>query len=459
MIEGIVAIVGRPNVGKSTLFNRLTRTESAMVDDRPGVTRDRLYGTATYERGGEDGFIVIDTGGFERDVGTGRDFPPHIIWQQTEAAIKEADVVVLVMDARAGLSPADVELARILKTMAKPVIALVNKIDGREQEPQALEFHALQAMQQVIPASAAHNRGVFELMSAVNEELKVVTRHRIKHAAEDAIKIALIGRPNAGKSSILNRLVGEPRALVSEIAGTTRDPIDTPFTYGKQNFVLIDTAGIRRKSRIADRLETMSVVRSLGAIERADIIVFVIAADEGLTDQDARLIQLAASRYKPVLLVVNKWDLVKDKDTHSAREWETAIRAKMQDVAFLPIMFASCTENQRVHKIMAEVADLTDAYTRRIPTSKLNEVLEGSVRSHTPALMNRNNKRVKFYYATQVRTSPPTIVVMCNVANEIQTAYKRYLAHRFRAELGFEKIPLNVIYRGKPEREERSGAH
>jgi GTP-binding protein len=246
---------------------------------------------------------------------------------------------------------------------------------------------------------------------------------------------------------------------VSEIAGTTRDSIDTPFTYNKRSYVLIDTAGIRRKSRIVDRLETLSVVRSIAAIERADVVVVVVAANEGLTDQDTRLVQLAAAKYKPILVVVNKWDLVLEKEAMTATRWQNAIRAKIQDLAFVPIMFVSCTENQRVHKILSEIETLAGSYTKRVTTALLNKTLEEAVRAHTPHLISAQSKRVKFYYATQVRAAPPTIVVKCNFASEIQVAYKRYLSHRFRDELGFHNIPLNVIFRGKSDERDRDVGH
>ncbi len=457
MIEGIVAIIGRPNVGKSTLFNRLTGSNTALIDDRPGVTRDRLYGTVPPCHDDEPGYIVIDTGGFETKDLYFQPFTQNIVWEQTEIAVNEADVVLMVFDGKSGLHPHDRQLVNYLKKKNKKVLYVVNKVDGIEKVTDTWDFFEL-GVDDLLKISAAHNRGVWDLREAIEAELASSERHHRKIQEAGAVKLAIVGRPNAGKSSILNRLVGENRALVSDVAGTTRDAVDTPLTYNKKPYVLVDTAGIRRKTKILDKIESLSVMRSLMTIERADVVALVITADEGITDQEARLASLAMSYHKPLLIIVNKWDLVPDKDTHTAKEYEEAIRHKLQDMSFIPVIFVSCLENQRVHKIMAVVERLAEAYQSRVSTARLNEVLHAAVQQHTPALMRTTNKRVKFYYATQVRTAPPTIVVKCNVAQEIQESYKRYLANRFRKELGFEEIPLNVVYRGKDEKKNEDSA-
>ncbi len=454
MIAGIVAIVGRPNVGKSTLFNKLTRTQQAIVDDRPGVTRDRIYGTVGSLDDDDSGYILVDTGGFETDDLYYQPFSSNIVWQQTEQAIRDADLVLMVFDAKTGLHPHDRELVQFLKQLGKRVVYVVNKVDGNEQQSQALEFYEL-GIEKYHAVSAAHSRGIWEMSEEVEELLKEFGDLKTMKLREaGATRIALIGRPNAGKSSILNRMCGEERSLVSEIAGTTRDTIDTPLIYNKQPYLLLDTAGIRKKKKIFDKVEGMSVLRSLRAMDDADVVVLVLDALEGLSEQDCRLAQLAAAQFKPILIVVNKWDLVPEKETNTAKNYETNIRNKLQDMPFVPVLFASCLENQRIHKIMAKVEELTLAYGKRVSTSQINDCMQRAIQEHTPALVKKFNKRVKFYFATQVSSKPPTIVVKCNVADEIQESYKRYMIKRFRHELEFGDVPLRVFFRDKADEKE-----
>ena len=450
MISGLVAIVGRPNVGKSTLFNRLTVTDTAIVDDRPGVTRDRLYGTVWLGDERREGFAVIDTGGFETDDFKFQPFADNLVWRQTEAAIVEADLVVLLLDAKAGLNPHDEQLVRYLGAANKPHLLVVNKIDGPEQAQGMWEFFELGA-DDLIRVSAAHNRGVGDLKERIHAELLALPRRRSQKAAEGATRIAIIGRPNAGKSSILNRIVGEERALVSDIAGTTRDALDTPLTYNGQTYILIDTAGIRRKSRVTGRLEALSVVRSIRSIDAADVVLLVIDAVTGLAEQDARLADLAADRGKPVAIVVNKWDLVEEKDTHTAKTYAEAIHDQLRTLSYVPVCFVSALANQRVHKLLALAERLAQSSRRRVETSQVNQALRAMVAEHTPALIRGKTKRVKFYFATQVAVSPPTIVVFCNVFDEIQASYIRYMTHRFRQMLGFVDVPIRIIYRPKSD--------
>lgn len=452
MDSGLVAIVGRPNVGKSTLFNRLTKSNSALIHDRPGVTRDRLYGVVHSLDEDALAYTVIDTGGFETKDLYYQPFSKNIVWEQTELAIKEADLVLMVFDGKAGLHPHDRELVQYLKKIEKNVVYVANKIDGKEQQTAMWEFFEL-GLENILSCSAAHNRGVWDLAAQLEESLRKISgiTSGSRETDPNATKIALIGRPNAGKSSILNRLCGENRSLVSEVAGTTRDTIDTAINYNKKSYVLLDTAGIRRRKKIFDKIEGLSVIRSLKAIEQADIVVLVITADEGISDQDARLASLAAEKFKPILIVVNKWDLVTEKDSQTAREFELDIRDKLKSISYFPVLFVSCLHNKRVHNILQQMEQLAANYSMRVPTARLNEVLERAVHEHTPAIVRRLNKRVKFYYATQVRVMPPTIVIKCNVAGEIQESYKRYLANRFRKDLDFGNVPLRLLYRGKDE--------
>jgi GTP-binding protein len=451
MIAGIVAIIGRPNVGKSTLFNRMTRSTKAIVDDQPGITRDRIFGTVSSVEDDDAGFLLIDTGGFETKDLYYQPFTNNIVWEQTQVAISDADVVLMVLDGKTGVHPHDFQLVTYLKEKNKNVIYVVNKMDGKEHESNALEFYEL-GIDKMTHVSAAHNRGVWDLCAEIESNLKEKTDLKSHKADVDgAARIAIIGRPNAGKSSILNRLCGEERSLVSEIAGTTRDTIDTHIVFNKKPYTLLDTAGVRRRKKIFDKIEGLSVMRSLRTIEDADVVVLVIAADEGLSDQDARLATLALSKFKPLLIVVNKWDLFPNKETNSSRDYTLDIQEKLRDATFVPVIFASCLENQRIHKIMAAVEELYSSYEKRVSTGKVNDALQRAVLAHTPAILKRYSKRVKFYFATQVSSKPPTIVVKCNVAEEIQESYKRFLVKRLRTDLEYGDIPIRVFFRAKSE--------
>ena len=459
MIRGTIAIVGRPNVGKSTIFNRLTRSKKAIVHDMPGMTRDRLYGTVEMvepdEKTGWDSFILIDTGGFETQDFNFQPFKQNLVWQQTEQAIEAADVVLLVLDGKDGLTPHDKDLVRKLSKLSKEVVYAANKVDGIEQQGATWEFHEL-GLADIHYCSAAHNRHIWDLCLKLEGALARASglkNKKMEH--EKSTQVAIIGKPNAGKSSILNRLIGEQRALVSDVPGTTRDSVDIELNYKQKHYVFVDTAGIRRKTKIHDKVEGLSVVRSLRVINEADIVVLVIEGTK-ISDQDAKLASITLNQHKPLLIVVNKWDLVEDKDANTMAEVAEDIRYALKNSSFLPIIFTSALENKRVHKILSEVETLSESYHKRAPTAAVNECLTRAVRSHTPALIRKYNKRVKFFYATQVRTAPPTIVVKCNVAEEIQESYKRYLAKQFRSHLGFGNVPIRVLYRGKSKREEAS---
>jgi GTP-binding protein len=458
MTAGIVAIIGRPNVGKSTLFNRMTSSDDAIVDDRPGVTRDRLYGHAWLSDDHTDGFVVIDTGGFETDDYNFQPFADNLVWHQTQAAITEADLVLFVLDGKSGLHPHDKELMRYLEQHQKPYICVVNKIDGPEQAQAMWEFYEL-GIGELLKISAAHNRGVYDLKEDISNRLKALPhlQHSV-NAASEGTRIAIIGRPNAGKSSLLNRLTGTERALVSEIAGTTRDAVDTPLTFNKEKFILVDTAGIRRKSKVSERLETLSVMRSLRAMDRAEVVFLVIDATEGLTDQDAKLVSLATDRFKPVAIIVNKWDLFENKTTHTAKEYTDAIHRILKEQSYVPVVFVSCLENQRVHKLLELAQRLAASFRKRVETRLVNEALAEIVLGHTPALVKGKTKRIKFFYATQVRVCPPTIVIKGNVAQEILESYKRYMTKRFRELLGFDAVPLRLLFRAKTAEGKQHGS-
>jgi GTPase len=456
MIRGTVAIVGRPNVGKSTLFNALTRTRQALVDDCPGLTRDRLYGTVYFDDMEERGCMVVDTGGFETEGVYYQPFSENIVWQQTEIAIDEADVVVLVFDGKSGLHPHDEQLLRHMSKKNKPVISVINKVDIKEHEDRVYDFYQL-GIDQFVVTSAAHMRGVEELLEQLEAKLTAIEQLRAdrKNLPTQGTRIALVGRPNAGKSSILNRLIGAERSLVSDVAGTTRDAIDTPLAYNGKNYVLVDTAGIRRRSRIHEKVESLSVMRSMQAIERSEVVLLVLDATQMLTDQDARIAAMAAEQHKAMAIIVNKWDLVENKTANTAKEYTDFLRHKLKLLAWVPVLYVSCLTNQRVHGIMQLVEGVVSQFESRVETRLVNSALHKMAHDHTPALIKRTSKRVKFYYATQVRTAPPTILVFCNVAREIQEGYKRYMINRFREELGFKDVPLRVIFRSKEDQRKR----
>jgi GTP-binding protein len=459
MRKGLVAIVGRPNVGKSTLFNQLTRSRRAIVDDQPGVTRDRLYGVAETSDAELTAFGLIDTGGFETDDMKLQPFASNIVWDNTLAAIEEADLIVLVLDGQTGVHPHDTDLVRMLMRLNKRVVYVVNKVDGANQARGANEFYEL-GIPEYETVSAAHNNGVAELRETIVDRLKEIPRlASAKTHGDDVIHLAIVGRPNVGKSSIVNRLVGQDRSLVSDVAGTTRDAMDTGFRFNNRDYVIIDTAGIRRRARVKQKLEILSVIQSMDAIDRADIVLLILDTTEGVTDQDARIANMAIDQHKPLIIVINKWDLLPEKDANSMVEYEREIRRRLHTIDYAPMIFISCLENQRVHKIMGVVEHVVEQYSRRIGTGELNRALEEIVQLHTPALITNSIKRVKFYFATQVKTSPPCIVVMCNVADEVQESYRRYMERQFQKRLGFDQVPVRVLFRGKDEKRDSPRKH
>ncbi len=461
MIHGVVAIVGRPNVGKSTLFNRLTRNNTAIVDDQPGVTRDRIYGIAPLDRDASESFVVIDTGGYESDATCFQPFSENLVWQQTQQAIAEADVILFVMDGSSGLHYLDEALINYLREKSCTIVFAINKVDGREQAEQKLwDFLKIAEQDALLPISAAYRRGLVPLIERVTELLPHSANRAAGLVSPAGTRVAFIGRPNVGKSSLLNRLVGHERSLVSQIAGTTRDSIETPLVYNQHPYVLVDTAGMRRKTKVKETIEVQSVVRSLRTIEESQVVVVVLDALEGLKDQDARLVNLAIERGKPVLLVVNKWDLVPNKTTNTAKDYAHNLqKGVLQDRSFIPVHFISCLSNQRVHQVMAKVEALYRQSNKKVPTSQINTALAKIVAQHGPQLIKSFTKRPKFYYISQVEVAPPTLVVMCNVSKGIQVSYVRYLVNGLRRELGFEQVPIRLIFRSKEEVNARREQH
>lgn len=432
----IVAIVGRPNVGKSTLFNRLIGERKAIVDDMPGVTRDRNY--ANVDRF-DVPFTLIDTGGFEP---VSRELLLQQMRSQSQLAMEEADVIIFLMDGRAGLTVADREVAAMLRKLKKPVFYAVNKVDGDKVEALSSEFYAL-GIDRFHTISAAHNRGVGDLMEEV-----IAAFPPSEAVAEDdeLTRIAVVGRPNVGKSSLVNRLLGFERSVANPVAGTTRDSIDTLFTCNKKRYLLIDTAGIRRKGKVSLKIETYSVVDALRSIERADVVLIVINAEEGVTEQDTKIAGYAYEAGRSCLFVVNKWDTIA-KDNSTIGKFVDRIRMDFKYLSFAPIVFVSAKSGQRTGTIMSEVEKLMAQYTKRVSTADLNRVFKEAVESHHAPLAS--GRRVKFYYATQVAIKPPSFVIFTNQPEGIHFSYDRYLSNKLREAFGFSGTPIKLMYRGR----------
>lgn len=438
----LVAIVGRPNVGKSTLFNRIVGARKAIVLDTPGVTRDRNYGESNWDG---PSFDVVDTGGFEaiRDTSI-----VNQMREQALAAIEEADLVILVVDARTGVNPDDLDVARILRASTRPVICAVNKADGPTQDAHMYEFIEL-GFEHVMPISAEHGRGVSELLEELVEQLGLSWDEEDLDEEEDGeIRVALLGRPNAGKSTMINRLLNEERMIVDSVAGTTRDAIDAPLEVDGQRFLLIDTAGLRRKSKIhRASSEGFSVMRTLRAVERCHVAVVLIDATEGITDQDAKIIGITHEKGRALILLVNKWDAVPDKDHKTVDLYREQIEMKLPFATYAPILFTSGLTGQRVHKLLNLVKNVRERHLFRRSTSPLNRWLEEVTRKHHPP--THKNKRLRLYYVTQARTAPPTLVFHCNHPDAVHFSYQRYLINQFREHFDVEGTPIRLVFRGK----------
>ena len=438
-MKPLIAIIGRPNVGKSTLFNRLSERKKAIAIDQPGATRDRNYAEASWNG---KAFTVIDTGGFE-PIST-----ETILMQmreQTRLAMEQADIIVFLMDGKDGLTPSDEEIVRLLRSYRKPVYYAVNKIDGPRHDENVYEFYRL-GVEPIHTISAEHGRGVDELMNAVTADIPVAEPEdeKVPGGEEEPIRIAVVGRPNVGKSSLVNRILGYERTIVNPLPGTTRDAIDTPFEREGRRYVLIDTAGIRRKSRISQNLEKYSVIEALRTLDRCDIALVLIDGEEGVTEQDARIAGLALEKGVACILVVNKWDLV-EKDNSTVGVYVNRLREELKFVQFAPIAFVSALTGQRLGRIFELVDAVWAQYTRRIATADLNAQLERYIAENpVPLYRNRPNKIV---YATQPRVKPPTFVFFVREPRAIHFSYERYLTNRIREGLGFESVPIRLIFR------------
>ena len=442
-MKPIIAIVGRPNVGKSTLFNRITRTRDALVDDFPGVTRDRHYGDAGWN---DVEFTLVDTGGFTE----GDDFAEEIRFQ-VHQAITDADLILLLLDGKEGVSPFDQDVIDILRNVDKPIFYAVNKIDGAEQEVMLADFYQL-GIADFYPLSAEHRYGLNDLMDDIVDSLTQFTGEPAEVNDQNRIKLAVVGRPNVGKSSLINRILGQKRLLVSDIPGTTRDAIDSVCQINGKNYLLVDTAGIRRKGKVSGKIEKFSIIKALRSLDRCDVALIVIDAEEGVTDQDIAVAGYAYDRGCGCVLLLNKWDLV-TKDSKTVKVYYDRLRDQAKFLSFAPAMTISALTGQRVSRIFKLVDEVFDQYQRRIGTGKLNRILEQAIEKNEPSL--HRGKRIKFYYAAQTSTKPPTIVCFVNYPQAVHFSYKRYLINQVREQAGLDNTPIRIIFRQREGRKKR----
>lgn len=435
-MANIVAIVGRPNVGKSTLFNRLIESRVAITDNMPGVTRDRHYGNAFWT---EKYFTVIDTGGYV--VGSDDTFE-GAIRDQVEVAIEEANVILFVVDTYTGLTGLDNDFAKVLRKSKKPVLVVANKAETQERHNTAAEFYAM-GLGEVYPISAVDGSGTGDLL---DEVVKHFEDAGIENPNEGTPRIAILGRPNVGKSSFLNVLTGKDRSIVTDIAGTTRDAIDTHYKLFGKDFILTDTAGIRKKAKVQDSIEFYSVLRSVKALEDSDVCIVLLDASKGLEAQDIHIIAHANNSKKGIVIMVNKWDLV-EKDTKTADVMRKAILERLKPMDYMPIVFASVVEKQRIFQVIEKAMEVYENKTMKIPTSKINEVLLPIIERTPPPMMK--GKDIKIKYIIQLPTPSPTFVFFCNLPQYIKESYQRFLENRIREHFGFDGVPITLFFRNK----------
>ena len=429
MSRTVVAIIGSPNVGKSTIFNRIIGDRRAIVDDEAGITRDRLYGTAKWLG---KSFTLIDTGGIEL---ANRPFQEQIRIQ-ANIAIDEADIILFVVDGQVGITSDDHMVAKMLRKVKKPILLLVNKIDEGLQASNAAEFYAL-GLGEPIPVSGAHGVGIGDILNRIVDKIE----DKVDESSEDVITFSLIGRPNVGKSSLTNAILSQERVIVSDISGTTRDSIDTPFTKDGVNYIVIDTAGLKKKGKIYEAIDKYSAIRALKAIERSEIVLLVLDGKAGITEQDKHVIQYATDLHKAIIIVVNKWDLV-NKDTNTMSSYEKLIRNEYKFLDYAPVVFLSALTKRRVNTLFETLTMVHEAYHTRIKTSILNNVLqEAQVMNQAPDF---NGGRLKIYYATQVLTAPPTISLVVNDPEFMHFSYQRYIENRLRETFNFEGTPIKI---------------
>ncbi|EJD9714806.1 ribosome biogenesis GTPase Der [Listeria monocytogenes] len=433
MAKPVVAIVGRPNVGKSTIFNRIVGERVSIVEDVPGVTRDRIYNSAEWL--GKE-FNIIDTGGIDLSD------EPFLeqIRAQAEIAIDEADVIIFITNGREGVTDADEQVAKILYRSNKPIVLAINKVDNPEMRDQIYDFYSL-GFGEPYPISGSHGLGLGDMLDAVRAHFP---KEEEEEYPDDTVKFSLIGRPNVGKSSILNALLGEDRVIVSDIAGTTRDAIDTTYTFDGQDYVMIDTAGMRKRGKVYESTEKYSVLRAMRAIERSDVILVVINAEEGIREQDKRIAGYAHDAGRAIIIVVNKWDAI-NKDEKTINVWTEDIREQFQFLSYAPIVFVSAKTKQRLNNLFPLINQVSDNHSLRVQSSMLNDVISDAV-AMNPSPMDKG-KRLKIFYTTQVAVKPPTFVVFVNDPELMHFSYERFLENRIREAFPFEGTPIRVIAR------------
>ncbi|HXV83830.1 MAG TPA: ribosome biogenesis GTPase Der [Candidatus Binatia bacterium] len=440
----VLAIVGRPNVGKSTLFNKLLRERKAIVGDSPGVTRDRNYGEA--EWAGKK-FQLIDTGGLDTDPNSGLE---ESVQKQSRLALSEADVILFLLDGKEGLNPSDCDAADLLRRQEKPVFFAVNKIDSRQRSDNLYEFYAL-GIDPLFSISAEHGLGIPDLMDEIVQQFpSSEIGDKEPEEKKLRLRIAVIGRPNVGKSTLINRLLGFERSVVDSTPGTTRDALDTPFELEGESCVLVDTAGIRRKAKIDDRLERFSVKHSLRSVDRGDLVIYLLDGVEGVTDQDAQILSYAGQRGKALVLAVNKWDLV-SKNGADAESYRKEVYYRLSFLDFVPVSFISAATGYGVRGMLRSAGQVLQTYDKKVSTSVMNQALQRIVRAHPAPLVQ--GKPIKFYYGTQTGTRPPTFTLFVNTPRAIPESYQRYLIHQLRQDLALDYVPIQLILR--PRREEQ----
>jgi GTP-binding protein len=441
----VLAIVGRPNVGKSTLFNKLLGERKAIVDDSPGVTRDRNYGELEW---GATRFQLIDTGGFDTDAEGNLH---ESVQKQSRLALAEADVILFLLDGKGGLNPLDREVVDLLRRQEKPVFFAVNKIDSRQRADNLYDFYAL-GIDPLFSISAEHGLGIPDLMDEIVRQFPSAEADDQESEEEAPLRIAVVGRPNVGKSTLINRLLGFERSVVDATPGTTRDALDTPFELEGEPCLLVDTAGIRRKARINDRVERFSVTHSLRSVDRGDLVIHVVDGVEGVTDQDAQILSYACQRGKALVLAVNKWDVV-SKGGADVESYREEVYHQLSFLDFVPVTFISAATGYGVRKMLEMAARVLKAYAKKITTSAMNQALQQIVKAHAAPLAQ--GKPVKFYYGTQTGTRPPTFTLFVNTPKAVSESYQRYLIHQLRERLTLDYTPIRIFLRAR--REERTG--
>lgn len=435
MASHIVAIVGRPNVGKSTLFNRILGAREAIVFSTPGVTRDRRY--AETEWAGKS-FTLIDTGGF---VPQSEDVFEKAIYEQATIAIEEADSIVFMVDALDGLTPLDREIANILRRSNKPIHLVVNKIDSAQREDLISEFHAL-GLGKPISIAALGGRQIGDFLDLLTQDIKRSSRAK----KEKRLRLAVIGKPNVGKSSFVNALLGKARHVVTEIPGTTRDPIDSLLQYQEEEIILVDTAGLRKRSKITESIEFYSTLRTLRVIDRSDVAVILFDAKQGVDKQDLQIVDTTIEHHRSAIIAVNKWDLI-EKDTNTARMYELAIVQKLGLYDYLPIIFISALDKQRIYKVIDRAKEVHQQQVLRISTSRLNKAMIPEIQHNPPK--SSSPKEIKIKYITQIKSAPPMFAFFCNEPKLVQESYRRYLEHQLRKHFGFAGVPLGIVFKKK----------